>query len=48
MSFFGIHIQITLQHTDAKIYYSYPAATRKEDVENMGNMDILIPTYGTG
>jgi hypothetical protein len=32
---------------ETKIYYSYFAATGMEDVENMGNIDTLIPTCGT-
>jgi len=28
-------------------YYSYLTATRIEDVENMGNMDIFTPIFGT-
>jgi hypothetical protein len=28
-------------------YYSYLTATRKEGIENVGNMDIIIPTYDT-
>jgi hypothetical protein len=29
------------------IYYSYLTATRIEDMENMGNIDIFTPIYGT-
>ena len=29
-------------------YYSYLTSTKMEDVENMEEMDILTPIYGTG
>jgi hypothetical protein len=51
MSFFGIQIgllQIALQNADTQIYYCNLTATRIEDVDNMANIDIIIPTYGTG
>lgn len=28
-------------------YYSYLTATRMEGIENIENMDIFAPTYGT-
>jgi len=50
MGFFGIQVgllQLTLQNTGAKIYYSNLTATRMEGIENIENMDVLFPIYST-
>jgi hypothetical protein len=36
-----------MQNTDAQIYYSNLTATRIEGIENIENMDVFTPTYGT-
>jgi hypothetical protein len=50
MGLFGIQVgllQIALQNTDAKIYYSNLTATGIESIENMDFIDTLTPIYGT-
>jgi hypothetical protein len=32
---------------EGSFFYSYLLATRREGIENMGNIDVFAPRYGT-